>query len=103
LNNLDDLAARHRTLSYEHERLSKQHAQSRNIVARCEAETQGWKARCAELEKRFSLEEAKVKELREEVARGRKALEGVRVAAVVRRSPNRNGKLMASMKPRRLS
>lgn len=35
------------------------------------------------MEKRYSAEEVKVKELREEVARGRKALEGVRVAAGV--------------------
>ena len=84
LNNFDDLASRHRTLSYEHERLSKQHAQSRSSIARSEAEVTGWKARYSEMEKRFTTEESKTKELREEVARGRKALEGVRVAAGVR-------------------
>ena len=52
-------------------------------MGRLEAETLGWKARCTEWEKRFLAEEAKTKELREEVSRGRKALEGVRVAAIV--------------------
>ena len=35
-------------------------------------------------EKRLAAEEGKTKELREEVGRGRKALEGVRIAAGVR-------------------
>lgn len=52
-------------------------------MTRLEAEVTSWKARCTEMEKRYSAEEVKVKELREEVARGRKALEGVRVAAGV--------------------
>lgn len=48
-----------------------------------ESEVLAWKTRCLELEKRCVSEEAKVKELREELARGRKALEGVRIAANV--------------------
>jgi len=48
-----------------------------------EGETSGWKARCVDAEKRLQREEIKVKELREEVQRGRKALEGVRIAAGV--------------------
>jgi len=48
-----------------------------------QTEIEGWKARCADLEKRLGNEEAKVKELREEVVRGRKAIDGVRVAASV--------------------
>ncbi len=81
--NFDDLAARHRTLTYEHERLSRQSVQSRSSVARLESEILRWKARSTEWEKRFLAEEAKVRELREDVSRGRKALEGVRVAAMV--------------------
>jgi hypothetical protein len=49
-----------------------------------EGETNGWKVRCVEAERAFQKEEIKVKELREELQRGRKALEGVRVAAGVR-------------------
>ena len=52
-------------------------------MARLETEVTSWKARCTDMEKRYTAEESKVKELREEVARGRKALDGVRVAAGV--------------------
>jgi predicted nucleic acid-binding Zn-ribbon protein len=83
LSTLDALNARHRTLSYEHERLAKQHAQVRNAHTRLQTELAGWKARYTDLEKIQREEEAKVKELREEVSRGRKALEGVRIAASV--------------------
>jgi hypothetical protein len=50
-----------------------------------ESEVTGWKARYSDMEKRYTMEESKVKELREEVARGRKALDGVRIAAGVSR------------------
>lgn len=83
LVSLDNLSARHRTLTYEHERLIKTHSHAQIARARLEAEVEGWKARCAETEKRLITEEAKTKELREEVGRGRKALEGVKVAAGV--------------------
>ncbi|WVR05359.1 hypothetical protein IAU60_002373 [Kwoniella sp. DSM 27419] len=81
LNTLDAMAGRHRTLTYEYERLQKSNAHLKSANIRLETETTAWKVRCAELEKRLSLEESKSKELREEVGRGRKALEGVRVAA----------------------
>ncbi|WVQ78472.1 hypothetical protein IAT38_000558 [Cryptococcus sp. DSM 104549] len=81
LNTLDTLTGRHRTLEYEHERLQKTTKNLRNTNAKLETEVAGWKARCAEVEKRLQLEEAKTKELREEGVRGRKALETVRVAA----------------------
>ncbi|EIW70060.1 hypothetical protein TREMEDRAFT_30323, partial [Tremella mesenterica DSM 1558] len=81
LETLDSILAKHRTLSYEHERLTKSHHSRALAIARLEGETQGWKSRCNELERRLVLEEAKTKELREEVGRGKKALESVRVAA----------------------
>jgi len=75
--------SRQRTLQYEHERLRKTYNTVLNVNARLEGETSGWKARCVDAEKRLQREEIKVKELREEVQRGRKALEGVRIAAGV--------------------
>jgi hypothetical protein len=48
-----------------------------------ETEVAGWRARCAHAEKRLLAEEAKTKELREEVNRGLKAVESVRIAAGV--------------------
>lgn len=80
---MESVSARYRTLTYEHERLQKTHAVSKTNVTKQQTEIQGWKAKCADLEKRLSHEEAKVKELREEVGRGRKAIDGVRVAASV--------------------
>ncbi|WWD16154.1 hypothetical protein CI109_100579 [Kwoniella shandongensis] len=81
LNTLDTLAGRHRTLQYECERLQKTNVNLKSTTVKLESDTAGWKARCTEVERRLHLEEAKTKELREEVGRGRKALEGVRVAA----------------------
>jgi hypothetical protein len=52
--------------------------------ARLGGETEGWKARYQDMEKRLAVEEERSKGMREELARGRKALEGVRVAAGVR-------------------
>lgn len=83
LENLDNLSARNRTLNYEHERLQKNYLGSKTNNVKLQAEVAGWKAKCADLEKRLGQEEVKVKELREEVARGRKAIDGVRVAASV--------------------
>ena len=82
---LDNLSARHRTLIYEHERLLKTYSHAQVARARLEAEVEGWKARCIDAEKRLLAEEAKTKELKEEIGRGRKALDGVRIAAGVRR------------------
>ncbi|KAK8869584.1 hypothetical protein IAR55_000151 [Kwoniella newhampshirensis] len=81
LNTLDTLAARHRTLQYEYERLQKANTNFRSTTAKLESDVAGWKARCTEVERRLHLEEARTKELREDVGRGRKALDGVRVAA----------------------
>ncbi|GFZ45799.1 hypothetical protein JCM24511_03529 [Saitozyma sp. JCM 24511] len=81
LETLDDLSARHRTLNYEYERLGKALASSKVAQGRMETEVNGWKIRVAELEKRLVAEESKTKELREEVNRGRKAVEAVRIAA----------------------
>ncbi|WWD01162.1 hypothetical protein V866_008101 [Kwoniella sp. B9012] len=81
VNNLEAMATRHRTLQYEYERIQKSNNNLKVTNVRLQQETNGWKVRCAEMEKRLTLEEAKTKELREEVQRGRKALEGVRVAA----------------------
>jgi hypothetical protein len=83
LENIDALSARYRTLNYENERLQKAQTTNRAANGRLHNEVEGWKAKCADLEKRLFSEELKVKELREESARGRKALEGVRVAALV--------------------
>jgi hypothetical protein len=83
LETLDDLSARHRTLNYEYERLGKALASSKVAQGRMETEVNGWKIRVAELEKRLVAEESKTKELREEVNRGRKAVEAVRIAAGV--------------------
>lgn len=83
LENLDSMSARHRTLNYEHERLQKNYLGSKTNNVKLQAEVAGWKAKCADLEKRLGQEEVKVKELREEVSRGRKAIDGVRVAASV--------------------
>ena len=80
---MDSLLAKNRTLAYEYERLTKSHAQRNLQIARVETEMQGWKARCVDLERRLGNEENKVKELREEAGRGKKALETVRVAAGV--------------------
>lgn len=85
LDNIDALSARYRTLNYEHERLQKTCTSSKAVNSRLHSEIEGWKARCADLEKKLMHEEVKVKELREEVGRGKKALDGVRVAALVRR------------------
>ncbi|WVQ69849.1 uncharacterized protein L199_008070 [Kwoniella botswanensis] len=81
VNNLEAMATRHRTLQYEYERIQKSNNNFKITNVKLQQETNGWKVRCAEVEKRLTLEEAKAKELREEVQRGRKALEGVRVAA----------------------
>ncbi|OCF55871.1 hypothetical protein L486_06627 [Kwoniella mangroviensis CBS 10435] len=81
VNNLEAMATRHRTLQYEYERIQKSNNNLKSTNVKLQQETNGWKVRCAEVEKRLTLEEAKTKELREEVQRGRKALEGVRVAA----------------------
>lgn len=83
LATLDDLSARHRTLTYEHERIHRTHSHVQVARVRLEAEVEGWKARCGDMEKRLMAEEGKNKELREEVGRGRKALDGVRIAAGV--------------------
>lgn len=83
LDSLEDLSTRLRTLSYEHERLTKSHLQVQTANRRLQTEVEGWKAKCVEGEKKRLTEENKVKELREESARGRKALEGVRLAALV--------------------
>jgi predicted RNase H-like nuclease (RuvC/YqgF family) len=83
LDQVDALSARYRTLTYEHERLQKTYAGTKTNGMKQQTEIEGWKARCADLEKRLGNEEAKVKELREEVVRGRKAIDGVRVAASV--------------------
>ena len=77
------MSARYRTLTYENERLQKAQTISKTANSRLHNEIEGWKAKCADLEKRLMGEEVKVKELREEAARGRKALDGVRVAALV--------------------
>ncbi|WWD09906.1 hypothetical protein V865_008035 [Kwoniella europaea PYCC6329] len=81
VNNLEAMATRHRTLQYEYERIQKSNNNLKVTNVKLQQETNGWKVRCAEVEKRLTLEEAKTKELREEVQRDRKALEGVRVAA----------------------
>ncbi len=83
LETLDNLAARHRTLEYEYERATKNITTLRNTNARLEGETMAWKSRCAELEKRLCHSDEREKGLREEVGRGRKALESVRIAAGV--------------------
>ncbi|WVQ71848.1 hypothetical protein IAR50_001390 [Cryptococcus sp. DSM 104548] len=82
LDVLETLNGRHRTLEYEYERLQKTTNNYKTTNSRLEAETQAWKFRCAEMEKRLLAEQNKTKELREENARGRKALETVKVAAV---------------------
>ncbi|KAL7424248.1 hypothetical protein Q5752_001835 [Cryptotrichosporon argae] len=81
LSTLDTLSARHRTLSYEHERLSKSLSASRKAESRLHAEVGMCRARVADLEKRLAREEDKARALREEVGRGRRAVETVRVAA----------------------
>ncbi|WVW82844.1 hypothetical protein I302_104856 [Kwoniella bestiolae CBS 10118] len=81
VNNLEAMATRHRTLQYEYERIQKSNNSLKVVNTKLQQETNGWKVRCTEIEKRLNIEEAKMKELREEVQRGRKALEGVRVAA----------------------
>ena len=50
---------------------------------RVEAEMLSSKARCEDTEKQLKAEREMVKELREEVSRGKKAMEGVKLAAVV--------------------
>jgi hypothetical protein len=96
LETLDDLSARHRTLNYEYERLGKALASSKVAQGRMETDVNGWKIRVAELEKRLVAEETQTKELREEVNRGRKAVEAVRIAAGVSgyefRDQPRNGR-----------
>ena len=84
MSTLDDLHARQRTLSYEQERSQKKHAAQQAVLHRIEAEVTGWKARCEDTEKRLKMEQDQVKELREEIIRGRKAMEGIKMAAVVR-------------------
>ncbi|WWC69229.1 uncharacterized protein I206_103166 [Kwoniella pini CBS 10737] len=81
VNNLDSMMTRQRTLQYEYERLQKSQNNLKATNLRLQQETNGWKVRCDDIEKRLLLEQNKTKELKEEVARGRKALEGVRVAA----------------------
>ena len=83
LLHLDDMSARHRTLTYEHERLTRTHSHALLARARLEAEVSGWKAKCLDVAKRLVAEEGKTKELREELGRGRKAMDGVRIAAGV--------------------
>lgn len=85
MQNMEVLSARHRTLTYEHERLTKSITNLQRHTAKLEAEVSGWKARYIDMEKRLMLEEGRTKELREDVGRGRKALEGVRIAAGVGR------------------
>ncbi|ORX33782.1 Afadin and alpha-actinin-binding-domain-containing protein [Kockovaella imperatae] len=82
LATLDDLNARHRTMTYEQERLQKQLSAQMSVRARIEAEMLGYKARHDELEKQLKGEREQVKDLREELARGRKALESVKLAAL---------------------
>ncbi|TYJ52148.1 hypothetical protein B9479_007245 [Cryptococcus floricola] len=82
LDVLETLNGRHRTLEYEYERLQKTTNNFKTTNERLDAEAQAWKFRCAEMEKRLLAEQNKTKELREENARGRKALETVKVAAV---------------------
>ncbi|KAK4687754.1 hypothetical protein P7C73_g2366, partial [Tremellales sp. Uapishka_1] len=84
---VDALSARHRTLTYEFERLQKTHHVMRNANARMEIEVEGWKAKCAEVQKRVGQEEEKNKGLRDEVARGKRAMDGVRIAAGPGQSP----------------
>ncbi|ORY28317.1 Afadin and alpha-actinin-binding-domain-containing protein [Naematelia encephala] len=81
ITTLDALSARHRTLTYEHERTVRVISQLSVQNAKLDADAQGWKARCVDAEKRLALEEIRTKELREEVGRGRKAVDAVRVAA----------------------
>ncbi|WRT67356.1 uncharacterized protein IL334_004327 [Kwoniella shivajii] len=81
INTLDSMATRHRTLQYEYERLSKTNSSFKNTNIKLQQETNAWKVRCLEIEKRLNNEEIKTKELREEIGRGRKAIESVRVAA----------------------
>jgi chromosome segregation ATPase len=80
---LEALSGRHRTLQYEFERTQKALATSQAVQRRAELETAGWRSRVAELEKRVMIAEGKFREMREEASRGRKALEGVRIAAGV--------------------
>lgn len=91
LDQVDALSSRYRTLTYEHERLLKTYMGSKANGTKLQTELAGWKAKCVDLEKRLGNEEAKVKELREEVGRGRKAIDGVRVAASVSSVPCRSG------------
>jgi len=83
--------------------LQKNYLGSKTNNVKLQAEVAGWKARCADVEKHLGQEEVKVKELREEVSRGRKAIDGVRVAASVScRNRINLVKLMYSMKERKL-
>ncbi|WWC60878.1 uncharacterized protein I303_103454 [Kwoniella dejecticola CBS 10117] len=81
VNNLDAMVTRHKTLQYEHERLLKAHNNLKTTNLRLTQETNGWRMRCEETVKTLTVEQNKTKELREEIGRGRKALEGVRTAA----------------------
>ena len=83
LSNLDNLAARHRTLTYEHERVQKQQATFMNAVHRLEAEVSAWKGKCEEAQKKLKDEKEVVRDLREEISRSRKAMDGLRAAAAV--------------------
>jgi len=80
---LEDANARLRTLQYEHDRLQKYIDKNERDMARLEADVQAAKASAARAEQRQAEEEAKVKLLREDVARGRKALDNMKVAATV--------------------
>lgn len=82
------MSSRHRILQYEFERVQKTVTTARAAQRRAESETSGWKSRAMDLEKRLEQEEAKYREMRDEAGRGRKALEGVRIASGVSLSLN---------------
>jgi uncharacterized coiled-coil protein SlyX len=83
VENLDALAGRYRTLEYEQDRTAKALNMSLTAQRKSEGDAAGWKMRVTDLERRLALEEAKTKELREDVSRARKAVEAVRIAASV--------------------
>ena len=84
VESLDALSARHRTLEYEQDRTAKALNLSRTAQRKAEGDSAGWRTRVTDLERRLAIEEAKTRELREDVNRARKAADSVRVAAAVR-------------------
>jgi chromosome segregation ATPase len=83
MSSLEDANARVKTLYYEQDRLLKQLDKHDREMGRMEQEVQAARNATTHAERRQGEEEVKVKTLREDAARGRKALDNLKTAATV--------------------